>query len=135
MGLGKSFQTIVFLRKILEKEDKILIVVPTSLVYNWEEEFNKFGPEMKYHVFAGIKNQRLEELKKYDGNIYITSYGLLKEDFSFYKDLNFKVMIIDEAQAIKNPMTDISKTVKKINATAKFALTGTPIENSVKSIK
>ncbi len=131
MGLGKSFQTIVFLRKILEKEDKVLIVVPTSLVYNWEEEFNKFGPEMKYHVFAGIKNQRLEELKKYDGNIYITSYGLLKEDFNFYKDLNFKVMIIDEAQAIKNPMTDISKTVKRINATAKFALTGTPIENSV----
>ena len=131
MGLGKSFQTIVFLRKILEKDDKVLIVVPTSLVYNWEEEFNKFGPEMKYHVFAGLKKSRLEELEKYKGNIYITSYGLLKEDFEFYQNINFKVMIIDEAQAIKNPMTDISKTVKKINAGAKFALTGTPIENSV----
>ncbi len=131
MGLGKSFQTIVFLRKILEKDDKVLIVVPTSLVYNWEEEFNKFGPEMKYQVFAGIKNQRLEALKKYDGNIYITSYGLLKEDYDFYQALDFKAMIIDEAGAIKNPMTDISKTVKKINAVTKIALTGTPIENSV----
>ncbi len=131
MGLGKSFQTIVFLRKVISSSDKVLIVVPTSLVYNWAEEFKKFGSDMHYAVFSGNKKIRLKELEDYDGNIYITSYGLLKEDYDFYNNLTFKVMIIDEAQAIKNPLTDISKTVKKINASVKFALTGTPIENSV----
>ncbi len=131
MGLGKSFQTIVFIKKILEKDDKILIVSPTSLVYNWEAEFDKFGPELSYQVFSGNKIERKKALEEYQGNIYITSYGLLKEDFDFYEKENFKLFIIDEAQAIKNPVSDVTKTVKKIEATAKFALTGTPIENSL----
>lgn len=131
MGLGKSLQTIVFLRKILKKDDKILIVCPTSLVYNWENEFQKFAPEMKRMVFSGSKGERRRNLDKFSGNIYITSYGLLKEDFDFYKQLSFQCFIIDEAQAIKNPASDVSKRVKQIHADIKLALTGTPIENSV----
>lgn len=133
MGLGKSIQTIYFLHYLLteNKEYKFLIVCPTSLVYNWENEFNKFSPDMKYHVFAGNKITRHEELEKYDGNVYITSYGLLREDLDYYQLQHFEVFIIDEAQNIKNPKTGLTKAVKSISANNKLALTGTPIENSV----
>ena len=132
MGLGKSIQIIYFIKKLLEedKESKFLIVVPTSLVYNWENEFEKFAPQLKYQVFAGIKNKRIEHLEKDNPNIYITSYGLLREDEEIYKNIEFKVCIIDEAQNIKNPSAGITKVVKKINSQTRIALTGTPIENS-----
>ena len=133
MGLGKSLQTIYFLRKILkEKNDaKFLIVCPTSLVYNWESEFVKFAKEINLHVFAENKEVRHNALKEFVGNVYITSYGLLREDLEFYQEKEFEIFIIDEAQNIKNPMTGLTKAVKSVNATTKFALTGTPIENSV----
>ena len=133
MGLGKSLQTIIFFKKLLEenKDNKFLIVAPTSLVYNWENEFNKFAPDLKYQVFAGVRHDRQELLKKYTGNIYITSYGLLREDIEFYEQMNFRVFIIDEAQNIKNPTTGLTKAVKSMNAETKMALTGTPIENSI----
>lgn len=134
MGLGKSIQLIYFIKSLLKEDasSKFLIVVPTSLVYNWENEFKKFAPKLKYHIFAGSRKTRHEELNTIDCNIYITSYGLLREDYEeCYQDKEFRVCIIDEAQSIKNPTTEISKTVKKIKADAKFALTGTPLENSV----
>ncbi len=133
MGLGKSLQTIYFMRKILKEDEnaKLLIVCPTSLVYNWESEFLKFAPEMSYHVFAEPKEKRHEEFAKYQGNVYITSYGLLREDLELYQEQNFKIFVIDEAQNIKNPTTGLTKAVKSIKAETKFALTGTPIENSI----
>ena len=134
MGLGKSIQLIYFIKSLLKEDNhaRFLIVVPTSLVYNWENEFKKFAPKLKYHIFAGARQSRHEELKTVDCKIYITSYGLLREDYEeYYRDKEFNVCIIDEAQSIKNPTTEISKTVKKIKADAKFALTGTPLENSV----
>ena len=132
MGLGKSIQIIYFIKKLLEedKNSKFLIVVPTSLVYNWQNEFKKFAPKLKYQVFAGIKSKRRESLEKDNPNIYITSYGLLREDEDIYTNILFKVCIIDEAQNIKNPSTGISKVVKKIGSEVRIALTGTPIENS-----
>ena len=132
MGLGKSIQVIYFIKKLIEEDgnSKFLIVVPTSLVYNWENEFKKFAPKLKYQVFAGIKNKRHESLEQDNPNIYITSYGLLREDEEIYKNINFKVCIIDEAQNIKNPTAGITKVVKKINSETRIALTGTPIENS-----
>ena len=133
MGLGKSIQTIYFIKELLKenKNYKFLIVAPTSLTYNWEQEFDKFEPNIKYKVLAGLKKKRLEEETKIEKtNVLITSYGLLKEDKEFFQNINFKVMIIDEAQNIKNSNTAITKTVKSINAETKLALTGTPIENS-----
>ena len=132
MGLGKSIQIIYLIKKLLKenKDSKYLIVSPTSLVYNWENEFKKFAPNIKYETFGDIKNIRHEKLKKDNPSVYITSYGLLREDYNYYKDINFDVCIIDEAQNIKNPNAGITKTVKSINANTKFALTGTPIENS-----
>lgn len=133
MGLGKSIQTIYFIKELLkeDKNYKFLIVAPTSLTYNWEQEFEKFEPNIKYKVLAGLKKKRLEEENNIKNtNVLITSYGLLREDKEFFQGIDFKVMIIDEAQNIKNSTTAITKTVKSIKAETKMALTGTPIENS-----
>ena len=134
MGLGKSIQ-LIYLTKLIIKENpkaKILIVTPTSLVYNWQKEFDKFGSELKYKVFAENKTQRLNELDNLDNtNIMITSYGLIRNDLEKYEQMFFELIAIDEAQNIKNPNTGIAKAVKSLNAKVKFALTGTPIENSL----
>ena len=132
MGLGKSIQIIYLIKKLLkeDKDSKYLIVAPTSLVYNWENEFKKFASDINYETFGDIKNIRHEKLEKDNPSVYITSYGLLREDYEYYKNINFNVCVIDEAQNIKNPNAGITKTVKSINANTKFALTGTPIENS-----
>ena len=133
MGLGKSLQTIIFIKRVLEEDNnaKILIVTPTALVYNWDNEFRKFSGDIKRNIFVGLKRDRHARLKISDSNVYITSYGLLREDLDLYKELNFKVMIIDEAQNIKNPTALLTRSVKSINSEIKLALTGTPIENSI----
>ena len=133
MGLGKSLQTIIFIRRVLEedKNAKILIVCPTALVYNWDNEFHKFSDDIKRSIFVGLKKDRHKKLGWYEGNVYITSYGLLREDLDIYKEKSFKVMVIDEAQNIKNPTAMLTKAVKSINSEVKLALTGTPIENSI----
>lgn len=133
MGLGKSLQTICFIKAVLkEKENiRILIVSPTSLIYNWQKEFDKFASELNYTVIAEGKNKRHEILNNLKSDIIITTYGLLRQDKELYEQLNFELMIIDEAQNIKNPIAGVTKTVKAINANCKIALTGTPIENSV----
>ncbi len=134
MGLGKSLQTICFIKQVLlEKPDsKIMIVCPTSLVYNWKKEFDKFGNDLKYVTVFDNKSKRLEIINDFDKyNIFITSYGLIRNDNDEYEDKNFEVCIIDEAQAIKNYQAGMTKEIKKIKARTKIALTGTPLENSV----
>ncbi len=134
MGLGKSLQTICFIKQVLKenKSAKIMIVCPTSLVYNWKKEFDKFAPKLKYVTVAENKKKRLEILKDIDKyNIFITSYGLVRNDNDEYEKINFEVCVIDEAQAIKNYQANMSKEVKKIKSRTKIALTGTPLENSV----
>ena len=109
-----------------------MIVSPTSLIYNWEAEFDKFGPELKYKVIAENKTKRQHLLEEIDNtNIFITTYGLVRQDLEKYLNINFEIVVIDEAQNIKNYNTQMSKAIKKINAHTKIALTGTPLENSV----
>ena len=134
MGLGKSLQTICFIKQVLlEKPDsKIMIVCPTSLVYNWKKEFDKFGSDLKYVTVFDNKSKRMEIIKDFDKyNVFITSYGLIRNDNDEYEDKNFEVCIIDEAQTIKNYQAGMTKEIKKIKARTKIALTGTPLENSV----
>lgn len=134
MGLGKSIQTIMFIKEILkEKKDaKIIIVVPTSLIYNWEKEFLKFAPNLKYVVVANNKQRRLEVFSKKDEyNIFVTSYGLIKNDKDEYEDMNFELCVVDEAQNIKNYQAQMTREIKKIKANCKIALIGTPVENNV----
>lgn len=134
MGLGKSLQTICFIKQILsEKSDaKFLIVCPTSLVYNWKHEFDKFAPNLKYVTVSENKSLRKKIINKFDDfNIFITSYGLIRNDNDEYENKFFEVCIIDEAQTIKNHQALMTREIKKIKARTKIALTGTPLENSV----
>lgn len=132
MGLGKSIQTICFIKEVLKEKNnaKILVVCPTSLVYNWQKEFSKFGPELKYTTISDVKTKRSEILKQ-DFNIFITSYGLLRNDLKEYQEKEFELCIIDEAQYIKNYQAKMTIALKSLNAKTKIALTGTPLENSV----
>ena len=132
MGLGKSLQVICFLKEVLKenKKAKILIIAPTSLIYNWQHEFDKYGSELSYQVIADTKKKR-NKLMENNKNIFITTYGLARRDFEIYQEMFFEVVVLDEAQNIKNPFADTTKALKKIPSKTRFALTGTPIENSV----
>lgn len=134
MGLGKSIQLIYFIKCILKenKDAKILIVAPTSLVYNWKNEFEKFGNDIKYKVFAENRLQRKNDLQDItDINVLITTYGLIRQDREDYLRYNFELIAIDEAQNIKNPNAQMTKCIKELKGNTKVALTGTPLENSV----
>jgi SNF2 family DNA or RNA helicase len=135
MGLGKTLQAIVGITQLLKKGKKIatsLIVCPTSLLYNWKEEFHKFNPNIKTIVVDGVPSQRkkiIENLKEY--HVVITSYTLLQKDIESYKPITFSYAILDEAQHIKNRGTRNAKSVKMIQADHRLILSGTPIENSL----
>jgi SNF2 family DNA or RNA helicase len=134
MGLGKTFQVLALL--LSEKLEKglhpTLIVVPTSLIYNWCEEVQKFAPELKVAVISGSKPERQEQMKDIKASdIVITSYPLIRRDIEEYKELDFRYCILDEAQHIKNPGSQNAKAVKEIRARNRYALTGTPMENSL----
>lgn len=130
MGLGKTIQTIAFL--LSEKNKKSIIITPTSLIYNWRSEFEKFAPTMNIKVVHGNKENReftKDEIKDID--VLITTYGTLRNDHDLYDDITFDFCIIDEGQNIKNPLSQSSEVVKELKAKVKFALTGTPIENNL----
>lgn len=134
MGLGKTLQTIMFIKQRLKADSSrnFLIVCPTSLIYNWESEFKKYAPNIRVKVIADLRKKRekvFDELQNYE--VFITSYGLLREDIEKYKNIEYDTFIIDEAQTIKNVNALITKAVKQINASTRIALTGTPIENSI----
>lgn len=133
MGLGKTLQVIAFL--LSEKgtdTQPSLVVAPTSLLYNWEEEVRKFAPELKVTVISGQPGERKQRLADInDSDIVVTSYGLIRRDIELYQQTLFKYCFVDEAQNIKNPNTQNAKSVKLIKARGYFALTGTPIENSL----
>lgn len=133
MGLGKTLQAIVAIAQYRQKKKGLtLIVCPTSLLYNWKEEFSKFDPELKVLVIDGIPSARkrlIENMNKYD--VVITSYTLLQKDVEHYKQISFGYIILDEAQHIKNRGTRNAKSVKMISAEHRLILSGTPIENSL----
>ena len=129
MGLGKTLQTITLL--LSKPDSKTLIIAPTSLIYNWKNEFKKFAPSMKIAISNGNREERGELIinyKEYD--VIITTYNLLRRDLELY-DMEFDYCILDEAQNIKNQSSLSAKSVKEIKARNRFALTGTPIENSL----
>lgn len=134
MGLGKTIQILALL--ISEKSEKgskpSLVVAPTSLLYNWLSEVEKFVPQLKVLVISGAKEERdqnIEKLSQYD--LIVTSYPLIRRDIDLYQKYEFRYCILDEAQHIKNPTSRNAISVKKIQAENCFALTGTPIENSL----
>ena len=125
---------ITFIKQILKEKPlaKIIIVVPTALVYNWEKEFAKFAPQLKYVAVSDTVAKRQEIFANKDKyNIFITSYGLIRNDKDEYEDMNFELCVVDEAQNIKNYQATMTREIKKIKAKCKIALTGTPVENNV----
>lgn len=135
MGLGKTIQAITYL--LSEKREgrmqgQALIVVPASLVYNWQNELTKFAPELDTTVVTGTPSERNRLLKRSEKpDVLITSYPLLRQDSAKYSELTFDVLLLDEAQMIKNHHTKTFAAVQKIKAAQRFALSGTPIENAL----
>lgn len=129
MGLGKTIQVIALLGHTTKQS---LIIVPSSLMYNWKKEFEKFTPKVKVLIISGSKEKRdalIAEKSEYD--VIITSYPLIRRDLEYYLDNNFDYCILDEGQYIKNPDTKTAKFVKKIQSEHRLVLTGTPIENNL----
>ncbi len=133
MGLGKTLQTIAFITYIWQKYKRnAIIIAPTSLIYNWASEFERFAPHLSVAIIDGNRQQRNELLQNNkDKACLITSYSLLRRDIDAVQPLHFGCCFIDEAQNIKNPDTLNARSVKQIQADRYFALTGTPIENTL----
>ncbi|MED1113341.1 SNF2 helicase associated domain-containing protein [Bacillus paramycoides] len=138
MGLGKTLQSIAFIDSVLpeirEKKLPILVVSPSSLVYNWLSELKKFVPHIRAVIADGNQVERrklLKDVSKFD--VVITSYPLLRRDIRLYAQ-PFHTLFLDEAQAFKNHTTQTAKAVKTIQAEYRFGLTGTPVENSLEEL-
>lgn len=131
MGLGKTLQMLAFIQSKVNdnSEIKILVVVPASLIFNWQREAEKFCPELKLLNQTGVAREKeLEIFKKY--NVILTTYALLRIDIEALKDVTFDYVILDESQAIKNPMSQTAKAAKILNTKNRLIMTGTPIENN-----
>ena len=132
MGLGKTVQTLAFLRAH-RGAAPALIVCPTSLVTNWENEARKFTPELKTLALEGPdRGKRFDQIA--DADIVITSYALLRRDIEELRQFEFSTAVLDEAQHIKNPETQNAQSAFALRATHRFVLTGTPMENSVRDL-
>ncbi|WP_194776004.1 DEAD/DEAH box helicase [Pararhodonellum marinum] len=130
MGLGKTVQTLALLssEKELHGRKTSLLVMPTSLIYNWELEAKKFTPDLKILVYTG--SQRIKSNERFvDYDLVLTSYGITRLDIDILSDYYFNYIILDESQAIKNPGSIISRAVNKLYCKHKLILTGTPVEN------
>ncbi len=132
MGLGKTLQALAFLRAFTGQGPS-LVVCPSSLVFNWQAEAEKWTPELRVLRLDGPRrSEAYGDIEKSD--LVITSYALLRRDAEVYRDRQFRAVILDEAQHIKNPDSQNAQTASALDARCRFALTGTPVENSVRDI-
>lgn len=139
MGLGKTVQTLALLQKVKEDNHEIgvhttsLIIMPTSLVYNWMNEAKKFAPKLKIHAHTGtFRNKDIEIFSNYD--VVITTYGISRVDIEILKTFFYEYIILDESQNIKNPASKSFKSVKTLKSKHKLILSGTPVENTVNDL-
>lgn len=139
MGLGKTLQMLALLKYFHDKDgsEPSMVITPTSLMYNWLAEVKKFTPDLDARIISGPQPERVALLKKAldEGvDLIITSYPLIRRDSELYTDTPFRFVLLDEAQHIKNPGSLGAKAVKSLQARARFAMTGTPIENSINDL-
>ncbi|MEX1240927.1 MAG: DEAD/DEAH box helicase [Cyclobacteriaceae bacterium] len=130
MGLGKTVQTLtLLLAEKIAGGGASLLVMPTSLIYNWEMEANKFTPALKILNYTGtLRNKDISRFKNYD--LVLTSYGITRLDIEILQRYYFNYIILDESQVIKNPTSNIAKAVRELKSRHRLVLTGTPIENT-----
>ncbi|KGX86330.1 DEAD/DEAH box helicase [Pontibacillus litoralis] len=138
MGLGKTLQGLSYIlagRQERPEADPFLVVAPSSLIYNWEQEAAKFTPSLHVRVIAGAKEERREQLANLEGvDLIITSYPILRRDIDLYQPYFFQGVLLDEAQSFKNYTSLTYKAVRSIRAETAFALTGTPVENRAEEL-
>ncbi len=147
MGLGKTIQTLALLQllKELRNGDETtsnglpvmsrtsLIVVPTSLIHNWYREAQRFAPDLNIHIFTGTQRTRsIAGLMGHD--VVLTTYGIVRNDIDMLKEVHFNYVILDESQAIKNPVSQIYRAVLLLKASHYLTISGTPIENSLSDL-
>ncbi len=142
MGLGKTVQTLALLLAVKNEDSKVegkrkpfkaLIVAPTSVVTNWLREMDKFAPSLRHALWHGAeRKERKDELE--DADVVVTSYALLRRDEELLKEIDWRYVIVDEAQQIKNPMSATARAAKRLKADRRLALSGTPIENRLSEI-
>ncbi len=132
MGLGKTLQTISLLNEVYQENKDFLglIIVPSSLLYNWKEEIIKFTG-ITPTLVEGVASNRKKIIANEKNGFLITTYQALRNDIEEYKNRNFDIVVLDEAQNIKTTTSQIKKAVMKINSKVNFALTGTPVENNI----
>ena len=131
MGLGKTIQTLALLQSLKHNgtPDPSLLVMPTSLIYNWEIESHRFTPDLKVLIYMGTNREKdVSRFSPYD--LVLTSYGIVRLDVDLLSSFYFNYIILDESQAIKNPNSNIAKSVRKLRSKFRLILTGTPLENS-----
>ena len=135
MGLGKTLQALTVLQKAKEEDGPMptLVIAPTTVVFNWESEIQKFAPTLScLKLQGGERKQFFKKIPEYD--VVITSYALLRRDIAKLKDINFRYVILDESQNIKNATSQTAQAVKQLNSQHKLALSGTPIENKLEEL-
>ncbi len=139
MGLGKTLQSLSLLRLVLSKAEAqaanqpALVVCPTSLLSNWAAEAERFAPELPCVILHG--NDRKTQYKALTSNgIVLTTYGLISRDLEIHRAQTYRALIMDEASYLRNPDTEAAKALRQIKAVSRFALTGTPVENSVQDL-
>ena len=138
MGLGKTLQSLAFLdssrgQQSGQAKKPCLVVCPTSLVTNWVTEAQRFTPGLKVAALHGADRERLfDQISTLD--LIVTSYALIRRDVEKYRNVEFDSIVLDEAQQVKNPDTQASKAVRRLRGQNRLALTGTPIENSVRDL-
>ena len=139
MGLGKTLQVISFIAGSLGKGDTkpYLVICPSSVLYNWQKEFQQFAPDIKTRLITGMKSERRDTIATAIAEnipVWITSYPLLQRDEDLYEGLAFRTVILDEAQSVKNATAKTTKAASALNANNKIALSGTPVENALSEL-
>ena len=135
MGLGKTVRTLAMLQKVYEDGATLpsLIVVPTSPMFNWQKEIERFTPTLRTLVYAGIDRKQYQD--SFDEfNVVVTSYGILRRDIEALKKRKFLYVVLDESQNIKNPVSMNAQAVRSLNAQHRLALSGTPVENNLNEL-
>lgn len=131
MGLGKTIQTLTYLQHYKNKNEEVtyLVVCPTTLLYNWENEIKKFTPSLSYTIHHGPKRTAsMKNLTAHD--VIITTYGTMRSDIKMFSTYEFDYAVLDESQAIKNPQSQVAKASLLLNAKNRLALSGTPVQNN-----
>ncbi|HLD33939.1 MAG TPA: DEAD/DEAH box helicase [Candidatus Nanoarchaeia archaeon] len=135
MGLGKTIQVIAYTLHYLNRySSPILIICPTSVIENWRSEFARFAPNIRVTAHHGINRTSGTQFKHSIGDVLITSYGISRRDKCEFSSISWGIVVVDEAQNIKNPLAQQSAAIKKINSMFRIALTGTPIENRLSDL-